>query len=102
MYKEKVGDVILKEKEDILQLYERIVALQELLIALDSQSYTNEVKNELYNRIIADLGKTQTAYEKWWSDMSNKYQWKMVKEGKWIIDFNTCEVFVLESKEYIS
>ena len=50
----------------------------------------------LYEKMVQDMGRTQTAFKKWWDDMSKKYAWKSIEGGNWEIDFDSCEVFLIE------
>ncbi len=101
MFKEKLGNLTLKEKEEILLLLEKKWALQELIDALDSQPYSDEEKKILHNRIVTDLEKNQTAYEKWMSGISRKYHWKIDERGQWRIDFNTSEIFIVQENQHV-
>lgn len=77
-----------EEKNEILNLYERKVALENL-------SKIVEPENEkLYNKFISDYGKTVTEFQNWWTKTSKKYDW----EGKsWHINFDTNEVILQDS-----
>ena len=97
MYKEKVGLVTEEDKNSILLLHERRIALKELLMTLDNQSLSENSKNDLYERIVSDTGKTTMVYEKWWADMAHKYNWKSVEGGNWNIDFVTNEIILVHS-----
>jgi CXXX repeat modification system protein len=95
MLKEKVGQVTDPEKDEILKLYERKIALQELMMSLDDQDQSEKSKNDLYERIVADLGKTKVNFDRWWADKSRKYNWKSVPGGNWNIDFETNDIFLV-------
>lgn len=94
MNKEKVGTVTESEKNEVMTLYQEKMALQELMMALDSQTISKKEKNYIYERIIKDFENAKIKYEKWWSDISQKYQWESKDNGHWTIDFSTCEVFL--------
>ncbi|MBD7911032.1 CXXX repeat peptide modification system protein [Clostridium sp. HBUAS56017] len=99
MFKEKLGNLKLNEREEILMLLERKWALEELMDALDSQPYSDEEKKDLHIRIVADLEKNQVAYKKWMSDITEKYHWKIGDEARCKIDFNTSEIFIVQQSE---
>ena len=50
---------------------------------------------ELYERLIKDLGETSIKFQKWWNQMSEKYQWESIDGGNWEIDFDTCEIYLI-------
>lgn len=87
--KKVVGQVSELEKREIQVLFERRNGLNELAKILTSDN------TELYERLIRDLGETSTKYQKWWNQMSEKYQWESIDGGNWEIDFNTCEIYLI-------
>lgn len=99
MINEKVGVVTAEEKEEILVLYERRLALQELAITLNNPEFEENSKNKIYEKIVEDLGKTKVKFESWWEEKSKKYQWKLIDGNQWTIDFKTCEIFLVENTE---
>ena len=84
--KKKVGQVTIEEKDEILSLYERRNSLTELAGSLTVDN------DELYEKIVKDLGETGTKFQNWWDRMAEKYQWESVEGGNWEIDFTTCEI----------
>lgn len=84
--KEKIGIVTEEEKLEILKLYERLNGLEELAKIIDASN------NDLYERLILDVGHTKQLYQDWWNKMSQKYNWQSTEDGKWSIDFNTNEI----------
>lgn len=85
--KKLVGKVTEEEKNVILALFERRNGLTELAKVVTKS-------DEIYERLIADMGATSTKFQQWWDDMSQKYQWESSDNGNWEIDFNTCEIFL--------
>ena len=51
----------------------------------------------LYKKLVKDLGETGTKFQNWWDRMGTKYQWESVEGGNWEINFETCEIFLVES-----
>lgn len=94
MLNEKVGMVTEEEKKQALQLFERKFALEELLMGVSDMSIAKEEWEELYERIVADSGKTGFKLQAWWDDMFQKYNWKLVEGGHWSINFKTNEIFL--------
>lgn len=78
-----------------MQLYERKTALQELI---NSFNDTAMIHDNLYERIVKDLGQTMVAMENWWACTSKKYQWKRHPDSNWTIDFNTNEINLVRSE----
>lgn len=83
-----VGQVTPEERNEIQTLFERRNGLNELAKILTADN------NELYEKLVKDLGETNTKYQGWWNRMANKYQWESTNDGNWEINFDTCEVFL--------
>ena len=84
-----VGQVTEEERNEILRLYERKNGLTELVKILDA---TND---ELYEKVVKDLGLTTIKFQNWWNQMAEKYQWEEVEGGHWEIDFESCEIVLI-------
>lgn len=89
MTKKVVGSVTVEEKNEIQALFERRNGLNELAKILTVEN------NELYEKLIKDMGETGTKFQSWWNRMSAKYQWESVDGGNWEIDFDTCEIYLV-------
>lgn len=89
MEKKKVGQVSVEEKNVIQALFERRNGLNELARILTAD------KGELYEKLVKDMGETGTKFQKWWDEMSQKYQWESCEGGNWEINFDTCEIFLV-------
>lgn len=89
MKKKVIGHVTEEEKNAIQKLHERRNGLNELAKILQADNV------ELYERIVKDLGETGTKFQKWWDDMSAKYQWESVEDGNWEINFQTNEIILI-------
>lgn len=83
---EKVGQVTPEERTEVLQLFERKNGLTELAKILTSDN------ESLYQKLVRDMGETDTKFQNWWNRMATKYQWKSSKNGHWEINFETCEI----------
>lgn len=86
MNKKIIGRVTEEEKNAVQKLHERRNGLNELAKILTADNV------ELYERLVKDMGETSSKFQKWWDDMSAKYQWESAEEGNWEINFNTNEV----------
>lgn len=95
MLKEKVGMVTEEEKKQVLDFYERKMGLEELLAAMPDLLLSKEAQDELYEKIVADTGKTKMNLESWWDNMQQKYNWKSADGGSWNIDFQTNEIILM-------
>jgi len=85
-----IGHVTEKEKNEIQALFERRNGLNELAQILTPDN------TELYEKLVKDMGKTGTEFQNWWDAMSQKYQWKSSPNGHWVIDFDTCNIYLEE------
>lgn len=89
MKKKEVGRVTEQERDEIQKLFERRNGLNELanILTADNQ--------ELYNRMVSDLGETSTKFQNWWNNMAEKYRWESAENGNWEIDFNDCTIYLV-------
>ena len=88
--KKVVGQVAVEEKNEIQQLFERRNGLNELAKVLTADN------GELYEKLVKDMGETGTKFQQWWDKMYEKYNWENVEGGNWEIDFETCEIYLVE------
>ncbi len=86
--RKSVGKVTDEEKNAIQALFERKNGLAELAKILTPD------KQELYERLVADMGATETKFQQWWDDMSAKYQWESLPNGHWEIDFSDGQIYL--------
>ena len=89
MTKKLVGQVTPEERAEIQTLFERRNGLNELAKILSADSA------ELYEKLVKDMGETNTKFQDWWSRMADKYQWESAENGNWEINFDTCEIFLV-------
>ena len=87
--KKLVGQVTTEEKNEIQTLFERRNGLNELakIVTADNQ--------DLYEKLVKDMGETGTKFQQWWERMAKKYQWESSIDGNWEINFETCEIFLV-------
>ena len=86
-----VGQVTPEEKNEIQTLFERRNGLNELAKILTADN------GELYEKLVKDMGGTGTKFQSWWDRMSQKYQWESAENGNWEINFETCEIYLVEN-----
>lgn len=90
--KTKVGNVTVQERDEIRSLYERKNGLKELFQVVNADNV------ELYERLVTDMGETSSMFQKWWDDMSDKYQWQSSINGNWEINFDTCDIYLVDNE----
>lgn len=78
------------ELAEIRNLYEKKTALENLVKIVEP---ANE---ELYTRITSDYTKVLSLFQKWWEDMSKKYQWEHSESGHWTVNFDTKEIILVD------
>lgn len=91
MKKKLIGQVTPEEKNEIQTLFERRNGLNELAKIVTADNA------ELYERLVRDLGETGTKFQSWWDRMGGKYQWESAEGGNWEINFDTCEIFLVQN-----
>lgn len=89
MTKKLVGQVTPEEKDEIQRLFERRNGLNELAMILTPD------KEELYEKLVKDMGETGVRFQQWWNTTSQKYNWEMTENGNWEINFETCEILLV-------
>ena len=84
-----VGQVTPEERTEIRTLFERRNGLNELAKILTADN------EELYEKLVKDMGETGTKFQGWWDRMAEKYQWESTENGNWEINFETCEIYLV-------
>lgn len=87
--KKLVGQVTPEERNEIQALFERRNGLNELAKILTADNV------ELYEKMVKDLGETSSKFQNWWDRMGQKYKWESIGNGRWEINFDTCEIFLV-------
>ena len=87
--KKLIGSVSLEECKEIQVLFERKNGLAELAQIITVNN------NDLYEKVVKDMGETTTKFQKWWDTMAKKYSWESVNGGNWEIDFDSCEIYLV-------
>ena len=89
--KKLVGQVTEEEKNEIQTLFERRNGLNELAKILTPE---NEA---LYEKLVKDMGETGAKFQNWWDRMGEKYQWESTEGGNWEINFETCDIYLVDN-----
>ena len=87
--KKQIGKVTPEERNEIQTLFERRNGLNELanILKIDNE--------ELYEKVVKDLGDTGIKFQNWWDRMAEKYQWESAENSSWEINFDTCEIYLV-------
>lgn len=90
--KKEVGQVTKKECDEIQALFERQSGLNELakIVTPDNDA--------LYEKLVRDMGVTETRFQDWWNRMSKIYSWESSEDGRWEIDFNSCKIYLVTAE----
>ncbi len=88
--KKVVGQVTPEEKNEIQTLFERRNGLNELAKILTADNA------ELYEKLVKDMGETGTKFQHWWDSKARKYNWESCENGNWEINFETCEIYLID------
>ena len=89
MDKKKVGIVTEEERDEIQKLFRRHSGLVDLAKIVTADNA------ELYEKVVNDLGDTNTIFQDWWNKKGEKYNWESAENGRWQINFDTCEIFLV-------
>lgn len=89
MEKKKVGIVTEEERDEIQKLFRRHSGLVDLAKIVTADNV------ELYEKVVNDLGETNTAFQNWWNEKGDKYKWESAENGRWQIKFETCEIYLV-------
>ncbi|MBP3353147.1 MAG: CXXX repeat peptide modification system protein [Bacteroidales bacterium] len=87
--KKLIGEVTSDERNEIKAIFERRNGLNELAKILTADN------EELYEKLVKDMGDTNFKFDNWWNRMANKYQWESTEDGNWEINFETCEIYLI-------
>ena len=89
--KQLIGKVTVSERDEIQSLFERKNSLVELAKSISAE-------DPIYERLISDMSITTVKYQLWWDNMSSKYGWEKLEGSNWRINFDTCEIFLIQNK----
>ncbi len=88
-----IAKVSEEEKKEIQALFERKNGLAELSKILTADN------TALYDKLVQDMGETQTRFQKWWDDMGAKHKWESRPDGNWEINFQTNEIYLVTGRK---
>ena len=84
-----VGQLKENEATEIRHLYEKKLALENLLKIIDPAN------QELYDKVMGDYTTVFNSFQNWWKDMRGKYTWECAPDGNWKINFDTNDVILV-------
>lgn len=84
-----MGTVTPEERDEIQRLYKRHSGLADLAKIVSADNV------ELYEKVVCDLGETNTNFQDWWNRKGSKYNWESAQDGRWQINFETCEIYLV-------
>ena len=87
--KKVIGQVTTEERNEIQTLFERRNGLNELAHILTIEN------EDLYEKLVKDLGETGAKFQDWCNRMGEKYNWESAEGGNWEIDFETCNIYLV-------
>ncbi len=81
-----VGKVTPEERAEIQALFERKNGLSELAKIVSADN------NELYEKLVKDMGETGSKFQQWWDNKAKQYGWESHPKGTWEINFQNGEI----------
>lgn len=81
-----VGQVTPEERKEIQVLFERKNGLMELAKIVSADN------NELYEKLVTDMGETGAKFQQWWDEKAKQYGWESHPKGNWEINFHNGEI----------
>ena len=87
--KKVVGQVTPEERAEIQALFERKNGLAELAKIVSADN------NELYEKLVKDMGETGAKFQQWWDNKAKQYGWESHPKGNWEINFQNGEITLI-------
>ena len=84
--RKNVGQVTPEECAEIQAIFERKNGLTELAKIVSADN------DELYEKLVKDMGETTSKFQRWWDDKAKHYGWESHPKGNWEINFQTGEI----------
>ena len=84
-----VGNVGKREKNEIIDICEKKMSLDNLVLI------TKDQDEKLYNKAIDALKDVKQEYDGWWSRMVEKYKFEGDENGHWELNFQTGQVILV-------
>ena len=87
-----VGQVTPEERAEIQALFERKNGLAELAKIVSADN------NELYEKLVKDMGETGAKFQQWWDSKAKQYGWESHPKGNWEINFQTGDITLVANE----
>jgi len=84
-----VGNVDKREKNEIIDICEKKMSLDNLVLI------TKDQDEKLYNKAIDALKDVKQEYDGWWSRIVEKYNFEGDENGHWEVNFQTGQVILV-------
>ena len=84
-----VGNVGKREKNEIIDICEKKMSLDNLVLI------TKDQDEKLYNKAIDALKDVKQEYDGWWSRMVEKYNFEGDENGHWEVNVQTGQVILV-------
>lgn len=91
----KIGFISNDECEEIKNLHTQKETLLDVFNSLATSGISDTSKEEIYNRLLKDIAQQRLQISEWWKVTSQKYHWQARKDGKWQINYDSREVFLV-------
>lgn len=88
MSQKVIWDLSDEDFKIIESLFEKRLALENLVKIVEPSN------TELYEKVVADYGKTMRQFQGWWTTMSTQHQWPGMN---WWVNFETQQVMSAEA-----
>ena len=95
----KLGTISESEANQVMEMYQRKIALENLFLVLSERQAINDQDtatgtNIMYEKLLKDTADIQQKLGTWWQEISEKYGWEYDRTQTWEIKFLTKEVFL--------
>ena len=87
-----VGQVTPEESAEIQALFERKNGLAELAKIINADN------NDLYEKLVKDMGETSSKFQQWWDEKALQYGWESHPKGNWEINFQSGEITLVRKE----
>lgn len=93
---ELLGKVTQEERQQIMDIYHRKTALQELLLIINTQKTLND--DGLSDNLLIDLTNSNKEMAEWWTATAQFYDWTYAPTDSWQINFEDCSVYLIKGQ----
>lgn len=84
-----VGTVLEEDKNKIIDIHEKKIALDNLKHIIGSN-------NQLLDKLKLNYKEMSLDYDNWFAQLGTKYQFESSENGQWQVDFSTGEVYLVQ------